>query len=586
MFYALGLLRDGISVTEAEQALGHIMRRQEIPTGMPSGVTVTPVRDYLVGPTQPALWTLLAGGMLMVLLACSSVAGLHLFRAAQHDRALAIQLALGAGRRRLVRRALLESAILASAGAVTAFGMAWMLARLLIVLAPPDVPRLAATTVLAPPVIALAAILAAATAVMSGLWPAVFVSRVDPARILTSGARTAMLPRERLLQRLVVGWQIALAIVLLTGAALFIRSVQSLERTPLGFDPGNLVAVELQPSSGEFARWDEFFEALLTRAAGVPAVTEAAAVARRPLSGPIGSDTIPVLKGQEGLGPDAPWRENPRANLQTVTPGYFRTVGARLRAGRDFTDADVTTAPNVVIVGASTAARFWPERDPIGELILVPTQRSPGSLESPRWQTVVGVVDDVRYRGITDPRFDIYMPAAQSTIRVRDVLVRTSGSPSLAVSELQRIARELDPDVLAGEVAAMADVVARETAPWRFAMRVLTAFGMLAAVLAAVGLVGLVSLVVTLRRRELGIHAALGATPGQLRAHVLSEAMRIAAVAASLGVLAALAAGRLVRGLLVEVPPYQSSLRCGGGRCDAPSGCRRLPVAGRASGGQ
>ena len=150
VFYALGLLRDGISVTEAEQALSLIMRRQEIPTGMPSGVTVTPVRDYLVGPTQSALWTLLAGGMLMVLLACSSVAGLHLFRAAQHDRALAIQLALGAGRRRLVRRALLESAILASAGAVTAFGMAWMLARLLIVLAPPDVPRLAATTVLAP----------------------------------------------------------------------------------------------------------------------------------------------------------------------------------------------------------------------------------------------------------------------------------------------------------------------------------------------------------------------------------------------------------------------------------------------------
>jgi predicted permease len=556
VFYALGRLRDDVPVESAAVELGRTMRQQEFPTGMPSGVAVTPVRDYLVGPTQPVLWTMLAGSLLMVVLACSSVAGLHLFRAARQDRALAIQLALGAARHRLVRRAILESTILASAGAALAFGVAWALARLLIGLAPADVPRLAATTVFSPSVIAVAAILASVTSVMSGLWPAVFVSRVDPARVLTSGARTAMLPRERLLQRLVVGWQVAVAVILLTGAALFIRSVQQLERTPLGFSPGNLVAIELQPSAGEFERWDQFFEALLMRVAGLPSVRGVGAIARRPLSGPIGHDTIPVLEGQEGLGPDAPWRQNPRANLQTVTPGYFQAVGAGLLAGRDFTDADVAAAPNVVIVGAATAARFWPDRDPVGEQILVPTQRNPGSLETPRWQTVVGVVDDVRYRGITDPRFDVYMPARQSTIRVQDVLVRTAGSPSQVVAEVQQIARELDQGVVTGEVVTLADVVARETAPWRFAMRVLTAFGMLAAILAAVGLAGLVSLVVALGRRELGIRAALGATPGRLRAHVLSEVTWIAAVFTALGLLAALAVGRLVAGLLVDVPSY------------------------------
>ena len=265
VFYALGRLRGGIPVASAVQELGRIMRLQEFPTGMPTGVAVTPVRDYLVGPTQPVLWTMLAGGVLMVVLACSSVTGLHLFRAAGQDRALAIQLALGAARPRLVRRAILESTILAAAGAMLAFGVAWALSRLLISLAPADVPRLAATTVFSPSVIAVASILATVTSVLSGLWPAVFVSRVDPARVLTSGARTAMLPRERFLQRLVVGWQVAVAVILLTGAALFIRSVQQLERTPLGFNPSNLVAIELQPSAGEFERWDQFFEALLTR---------------------------------------------------------------------------------------------------------------------------------------------------------------------------------------------------------------------------------------------------------------------------------------------------------------------------------
>jgi hypothetical protein len=362
--------------------------------------------------------------------------------------------------RRLVRRAILESTILASAGAMLAFFVAWGLARLLIGLAPSDVPRLAATTVFTSSVIAVAAGLALTTSVVSGVWPAVFVGRVDPARVLTSGARTAMLPRERLLQRLVVGWQVAVAVILLTGSALFIRSVQRLERTPLGFTPGNLVAIELQPSAGEFAQWDQFFESLSERVAGLPAVRAVGAIARRPLSGPIGNDTIPVLKGQEGLGPDAPWRRNPRANLQAVTPGYFRAVGARLIAGRDFTDADVAIAPNVVIVGASTAARFWPDRDPVGELMLVPTQRLPGSLETPRWQVVVGVVEDVRYRGITDPRLDVYMPAAQSTIRVGQVLVRTSGPPAQVIADVQQIAHALDPAVLTGEVVTLADVVA------------------------------------------------------------------------------------------------------------------------------
>ncbi len=432
--------------------------------------------------------------------------------------------------------------------------MAWALTRALVAMAPSDVPGLAAASVAQPSVLWVVLSLAAVTGVFTGLWPALFVSRVDAARTLTSGARTAMHPRERFLQRLVVGWQVTAAVVLLTGAALFTRSVQQLDRTPLGFDTDGLVSINLQPSASTREGWDQFFETLQDRVKALPHVRGAGAIALRPLSGPVGHDSLPVMKEQAGLGPDAPWRKNPRANLEAVTPGYFDAIGSRLLAGRDFTTSDVAAVTNVVIVGASMAAHFWPGRSPVGELMLVPTQREPGSIEQPRWQTVVGVVDDVRYRGITDPRLDVYLPSRQSTIRLNDFLVRTAGPAPQIASDVRRIARELDPGVVVGEVAVLRDVVERETAPWRFAMRVLTGFGALAAALAAVGLLGLVSLMVAMRQRELGIRAALGATPARLRVHVLAETFWPAVAGTGVGVLVVAALGGAIDALLVGTP--------------------------------
>lgn len=555
VFFALGRLRPGVDAPHAGHELDAIIRAdQDRATGAATDAVVTPIEDYIVGDTKPVLWLMFTGAGLMLVLACSSVAGLQVFRAARQDRSIAIQLALGASRARLMRAALCESTVLACAGAGAAIGLAWALTRALIAMAPADVPGLATVSVAQPKSLFVAAALGAVTGVLSGIWPALFVSRVDAARILTSGARTAMHPRERFMQRLVVGWQVTAAVILLTGAALFAKSVQQLDRTPLGFDPDGLVSVNLEPSAGTVEGWDQFFETLQDRLRALPHIRGAASIALRPLSGPVGRDSLPVMKWQEGLGPDAPWRQNPRANLESVTPGYFDTVGSRLLVGRDFTAADVAAVTNVVIVGASMAAHFWPGRSPVGELMLVPTQRQPGSLEQPRWQTVIGVVDDIRYRGLTDPRLDVYLPSRQSTIRVRDVLVRTAGPLSPTVSDVRQIARELDPGVVVGEVAALREVVARETAPWRFAMRVLTGFGILAAGLAVVGLLGLVSLVVSMRRRELGIRAALGATPARLRVHVLAETFWTGVMGTGMGVLAVSLLGGTIEKLLVETP--------------------------------
>jgi predicted permease len=558
VFYALGRLRDGATAARARDELAGILRRAErdSSTGAPSQAVVTPVEDYVVGPAKPVLWTMLGGALLMVLLACSSAAGLQLFRSAQQDRAFAIRLALGASRSRLVRRSLIDSALVSTASVVGSVAVAWAVTRALVAAAPLDVPRLATATVGAPAVLVVMLILAAATGMLSSVWPSTFIGGVDAGRTLTAGARAAMHPRERRLQRFIVGWQVAVAVILLSGAALFVRSVQRLDRTVLGFNPEGLVSVEVEPSVNDLDRWDQFYDALLARVGRLPHVTSAGAVYLRPLSGPIGNDTIPVLAGQEGLGADAPWRGNPRANLEAVTPDYFRTIGTRLLVGRGFTRDDRAASPNVVIVSASAAARYWPGRDPINQPILVPTQRAAGSREQPRWQTVVGVVEDVRYRGITDPRLDLYLPAAQSTSRVKHLLVRSRGTPLQVAADVRAIARDLDPQVHVGEITTMDEALARETAPWRFAKHVLGACGALAAVLATVGLLGQVSLVVSLRRRELGIRAALGATPGRLRAHVLSEAARTSATATLVGVLGALALGRLVAGLLVETTPH------------------------------
>jgi predicted permease len=562
VFYALGRLRSGATSAMAAERIGPIVRAQKSSAGTPSSVNVTAVWDYLAGPAKPLLWTMLAGSLLMVLLACSSVAGLHLYRAAYRDRALAVQLALGAGRVRLIRQALAESALVGSAGALLALVVAWTITRLLLRWAPLPTADVA-IDLATPTVTAAAVLLAGVTTVLTGVWPAMFVSRIDPGRVLAAGTRSAAHPRERRTQRFIVASQVAVAVVLLTGAALFIRSVRTLDRTPLGFEPDNLVAIDLQPSSTDLAQWDGFFDSLLERIASLPTVRAAGAMAQRPLNGPIGSDTIPVLKGQEGLGPDAPWRANPRVNLQVVSPTYFAAVGTRLLAGRHFTAADTADALNVVIVGAATADRLWPGRDPVGEPILVATQRRPGGLETPRWQTVVGVVEDARHRGIVDPRLDVYLPAAQSTIRLRDLMVRTAGPPERVVGDIQAMARTLDAGVLTGEVAVLTETVAREKAPWRFAMRILTGFGALAAMLSVVGLIGLLSLVITLRRRELAIRAALGASPARLRGDVLAEASRIVIPASIIGALIAAGLARLVTNLLVEVAPHDPAALAG-----------------------
>lgn len=554
VFYALARLRPAVTPSVAAEVLTPAVRRGDGMRGTAEAV-VTPVLEWVTGPARPVLWVMQAGAALMLLLACSSVAGLLVFRAARQDRAIAMHLALGASRATLVTRAVLECGLLSAAGGLGALGVAWSVVRILVAAAPLDVARLDTTTIGVSVLMGLAG-MTGAVAALTAIWPAWFVSRVAPGPTLTTGARTAMHPHERRWQRLVVGWQVALAVVVLSGAALFLRSVAALDRTALGFQPEGLAAIEVEPSARDLDAWDRFYDALVVRTRHFPGVRQAAAVFMKPLSGPIGMDGRPVLFGQEGLGPEAAWRTNPMANIQAATPGYFGTLGTRLLAGRDFAAGDRAGAPDAVIVSASAAARYWPGRDPLGQQLVVPTQRNVGPPDQLRWMTVVGMVEDVRYRGVTDPRLDVYLPAAQSTMQVKFLMVRTAGDTDAPVAALRALARELDSGAHVGVVVRMPDALARETGPWRFAMRVMLGFGILAAGLAAIGLAAMVSLAVTLRRREFGIRAALGASPGRLRWDALREATVVMTSAVAVGTLVALAMSRLIAAMLVGTSPY------------------------------
>jgi putative ABC transport system permease protein len=299
---------------------------------------------------------------------------------------------------------------------------------------------------------------------------------------------------------------------------------------------------------------EQVFDQLITRVETLPIVSSAGAVLLRPLSGPVGWDVQPTLPGEPPRD-EGTWSLTPHTNLQIVTPGYFRTMGIRLLRGRLFDAGDRRDTAGVVVVGESAARRLWPGKDPLGQQLraaYIPHDpKGP-----PEWQTVIGVVADVRYRGLRDVRLDLYVPNTQSTMHPQHLMVRTRGMPADVVASVRSIAQSLDPGATVSEAELMTDVVAAESAPWRFLMRVFVAFAVLGATLAAVGLAAVVALAVATRRRELSIRAALGADGRRLRTLVAGEALWLVAVGSGVGIVAAVALARSAASVLIGVAPH------------------------------
>jgi putative ABC transport system permease protein len=548
----VGRLAPGVTLERARTETSAIFRRlvEQYPSLDNLGINLEPLPEQVVGPTlRTALWVMLGAVAAVLLIACANVANLMLSRAAAREREVGVRLALGAGRARLVRQMLTESVLLSVIGGALGVALAWGGLRLLLGIAPADIPRLDQVRVDGL-VLAVALGVVALTGVAFGLAPALQASRSTLTDALRDGGRGGTGGRGgHRLRRALVAAQVALVVVLLTGAGLLVRSFLELQRVHLGFTPAGLLTARLAlPGSkyGEGPQRAAFYEALVERLRAAPGVAGAGAISSIFLDATPTSTNFTIegrTMTEEEAGIEVP--------LDAVTPDYFRVMGIPLERGRAFTSRDHADAPRVAIVNASMARRFWPNEDPIGRRFKYGDSQSDGP-----WITIVGVVGDMRRTGYDMPvRYETFLPHAQRPSAAMTLVLRSAGDPIALAGVVRGAVRALDAEQPVYEVATMEQLLAGMVAQRRFGMALLGAFAALALALGLVGVYGVTSYLVAQRTREVGLRLALGAEPAHVVRMVVRQGMTAAAAGLGVGIIGALAAARLMRSLLYGVGP-------------------------------
>jgi predicted permease len=521
------------------------------------GGTVIPLLDDTVGESRRALLVLLGAVGLVLLVACVNVANLLLARIAARETELAVRAALGAGRGRLVRQLLTESLLLALLGGLAGLGLAILIVDGLVALQPQGLPRLPEVSVNRA-VAGFAAALSLVTTVLFGAFPALQTSRRATAQALRQGGRGILTDgRGRLRGGLVVG-QIALAMVLLAGSALLLRSFARLRSVDPGFRTENALAFRVSlPDSAysEDAQLLSFHDELQRRLEAVPGVRSVGAVAGLPLRGGRFNISFTV----DGR-PEVPPAQQPSMEVRMTTPSYFRTLGIPVRRGRGFTDADGPEAPQVVVLSESAVRRFFPDEEPIGKAIRLGLGRGRGRKAGGE---VVGVAGDVKELGLAeDSPPEIYVPYAQFPIQSMEVVLRTEVEPRSMAAVAERVVHGLDPELPVARVATLDEVLARSVSEPRFYALLLGSFAAIALFLAALGLFGVMSYAVAQRTRELAVRIALGARRETLLRMVLREALLLGAVGAAVGLAGALLLSHVLASMLFSLSPRDPATLC------------------------
>ena len=561
---AFGRLTPGVTLAQARRELSTVAARleQEYP-GTNAGVTAYPLRDIVVGDVRPALLILLAAVGLVLLIACANVAHLQLMRAAAREREMAVRAALGGSRGRLVRQSLVESAILAGIGAMLGLVLAYASVRILTLMGPTNLPRLDAIRMDGGALAFLAAVTLLA-GIAFGLPPALAASHVDVHHGLKEGSRSVGdgVRRRRMRSALVVS-EFAMALLLLVGAGLVMRSFIELLRVDAGFDRHNVLSMTVSLSGTRHAaaeRRTPFFRDLVERLAELPGVETASAINHLPLLG----DAWRMPVALEGRPPEPPG-EGPSAMFRVVRPGYFRTMRIPLLSGRDFTIADEESSARVVIVSQAMARRHWPAESAIGKRITIGDGTT-----SPDWFTVVGIVSDAKQSSWSEPSLETtyfpHLPAVPDaegpptlagflSPTYMTLVLRTASNPAELTQAVGRTVRAMEPDAPLADIATMEQAIAGQLAQPRFYLLLLGTFAAVAVALAAVGVYGVISYSVTRRRHEIGVRMALGATRGDAFRLVVRQGMRLAVVGGIIGLVGALGATRFLRTLLYGVRP-------------------------------
>ena len=547
-------LRDGVSIeraqSQADVVAAHSRSLEPAYRGANLQFRVEPMQRYLVAPVRPAILALMGAVIFLLLIACSNVANLFLVRASLRARDLAVRTAMGASWWRLARQALAEALLVAGAGSAFGFGLAWAGMRELLAIAPGNLPRLDAAR-LDPSVLAFSIALGVVSAVLFGLAPALRAANPDVAQVLRAAGRTSGLGAGALLRNAVVVAEVALCFVLLVGSALMLRSFLALQQIDPGFDPHHVLTFRAQIGRilGQARTSDEraaIVRKIQAALAAIPGVESVTAASLMPLSGPF----FPYRWGlEDAVADESKFRA---ADTQIVLPGYFEAMHTPIVAGRSFNESDNNPQTAHVIIDQEMAAKAFPHLNPVGQRILMRFRITP-----PEWYEVIGVVAHQRLTSLADPgREQAYMTDGYfDHVRMQDWALRVHGDPASYIAPVRAAMTKFNRGMLLTHLEPMEAIVERAEAGTRFSLMLIASFAGIAALLAAVGLYGVLATVVRQRTAEIGVRMAMGAAPSGIFAMMIASGLRLSAIGIGLGMAAALLLTRVMTSMLVGIRP-------------------------------
>jgi putative ABC transport system permease protein len=550
-FNLVGRLSDGATVERADQNIKQVFQHIHETAGWPETINgfALPLKETVVGDVRLALLVLLGAVGFVLLIACANVANLMLARSESRGREIAVRVALGAKRGRLLRQLLTEATVLSLCGGAVALGLAHFGVKALLAVDPTSVPRASGIAV-DPTVLGFTFILSIVTGLLFGLVPAIHATKPDLQETLKEGDRGTTVGASRLaLRRALAVSEIALSLLLAVGAGLMMKSFWTLRAVDPGLDPESVLAFNTSLPAATYSDAQQvtsFYERLLDGVGELPGVQSVALVNQLPIGGS-NFDWSFQIEGRQ----NQPDQQTPNADYNVVSYDYLPTMRMSLLRGRGLSEFDRDSANPAVVINETMAAMFWEGEDAIGKRISL--------FGPPVWHEVVGILRDVKSRGLAvQPRPEMYLEQRQMRVlganfRNFSVVVRTVGDPRALVDPIRTVFRGLDPTIPFAQVQTIDEMIAGSLAQERFSMLLLSVFAVVALALAAVGIYGVMAYTVAQRTHEIGVRMALGADQRRVRRLIVRQGMRVAVVGLGLGVALALVLTRVLESLLFGV---------------------------------